>query len=379
MSSAAARLLSGLFTASAPTKTAASNTVITKSGKFQTMVSKFKTSSESEDFRSRYDIYLNTVLRLAKFRRFSMIEEILQHQKNFKDITDEPYTSRLIALYGKAGMFENARKLYDEMPDLNCPRTVYSFNALLSACIDSGKFDKIEGILKDLPDELRLTLDVVSYNIIIKGYYKMRALDSAAAVLDRMIKEGVNPNLITFNTLLNGFYSNDRFADGERIWGKMEEMNVVPNVRSYNAKLYGLAFEKRMKEAVELIEEMKSKEIEPDLYSYRGLIRAFVEDENLEEAKWWYCDIMKKGCVLDKITLEKLLGFVCEKGDFCSAYEICVENLKKCRFDEALLQVVADGLIKDSKVEDAEKLMQLSKRKIKVISLSSQYDIDNYE
>ncbi|WCJ25676.1 Tetratricopeptide repeat (TPR)-like superfamily protein [Euphorbia peplus] len=342
------------------------------------MVRKFKESSKSEAFRSRQDIYLNTVLRLAKFKQFSMIEDILQHQKNFNDISDEPFTSRLITLYGKAGMFDNARKLFDEMPQLNCPRTVYSFNALLSACVDSGKFDQIDGFLKELPDELGVTLNVVSYNVIIKGYYKMRALDSAAAVFDRMIKEGIQPNLITFNTLLNGFYCNGRFADGDKIWGKMEEMNVVPNVRSYNAKLYGLTSEKRMKEAVELIEEMQSKEITPDLYSYIGLIRGFVDDENLEEAVRWYGELKKNDYVVDKITLEKLGRFVCEKGEFCFAYEICAENTKRLSIDAGLLQLVVDGLVKDSKVEDAEKLMQLSKRRIEVRS-QSQIEGDNAE
>ncbi|CAI0468033.1 unnamed protein product [Linum tenue] len=85
-------------------------------------------------------VYLNTFRRLATHGEFSMIEEIVEHQKKFKDITRGKFVSRLIVICGRVGMFKQARKLFDELPGINCPRTVYSLNALLSACIDSEKW-----------------------------------------------------------------------------------------------------------------------------------------------------------------------------------------------------------------------------------------------
>ncbi|KAK1396500.1 hypothetical protein POM88_006363 [Heracleum sosnowskyi] len=48
------------------------------------------------------------------------MEDILEFQKQFEDITNERFMVRLISLYGKAGMFDNARKVFDEMPELKC-------------------------------------------------------------------------------------------------------------------------------------------------------------------------------------------------------------------------------------------------------------------
>ncbi|KAJ6725332.1 REPEAT-CONTAINING PROTEIN putative-RELATED [Salix viminalis] len=334
-----------------------------KSGTVEKMVRRFKKSSESSSFRSRNDIYFNTVKRLIKYNRLSKIHEILDHQKNFPDITNEAFTASLICLYGKAGMFDHARKLFDEMPELKCPRTVYSFNALFSACVDAGRFDEIKTFISDLRCELGITFDTVSYNIAIKAFCKMDDLESAQKVVDEMVQRAVEPNVITFNTLLNGFYLNGKVADGERIWSRMVGMSIVPDIRSYNAKLNGLALEKRMKEAVEAAEEMKGKGLKLDVYSFNALIRGYINCEDLEEAKQWYVKMRQHNCVPDIVTFEHLIPFLCEKGDVGFAVEICEEIFeRKWQVRSKVLQFVVDRLVLEAKIQDAEKLVQAGKK-----------------
>ena len=74
------------------------------------------------------------------------------------------------------------------MPKLNCERTVSSFNALLSACVNSKKFDKIAGFFQELPASLGIVPDVVPHNIIVHAFCKMGYLDSALSVLEEMEK-----------------------------------------------------------------------------------------------------------------------------------------------------------------------------------------------
>ncbi|XP_021719450.1 pentatricopeptide repeat-containing protein At3g13160, mitochondrial-like [Chenopodium quinoa] len=154
----------------------------------------------------------------ANTKSFSLIEEILEDQKQYKDITDEGFTVRFICLYGKAGMFDHAHKLFDEMPELNCKRTVLSYNALLGTCVNSKNFDKVDGFFRELPGKLSIKPDVVSYNTVIKAFCEMGSLDSALSLLDEMEKEGLRPNLITFNILLDAFYRKLRFLDGDKLW-----------------------------------------------------------------------------------------------------------------------------------------------------------------
>ncbi|XP_062162286.1 small ribosomal subunit protein mS78 (rPPR3a)-like [Alnus glutinosa] len=326
------------------------------------LVQRFKKSSEHERFRTKIGIYKVTVHRLASAKRYNWIEEILEDQKKYKDISKEGFSARLIYLYGKSGMFEHAQKVFDEMPDRNCERTALSLGALLGACVNSKKFGLVSELFEELPKKLSIEPDLVSYNTIVKAFCEMDSFDSAVSVLDKMEKKGVEPNLITFNTLLNGLYGKGQFADGEKIWERMEKKNVAPNVRSYNAKLRGLALEKKTKEAVELVEEMKSKDVKPDVFSFNAVIKGYMNEGNLEEAKRWYNEIERSALAPDRRIFEMLIPFVCEKGEVELAFELCEETFKrKLLVDASLLQLVVDGLVKESKIEEAKKLEHLGK------------------
>ncbi|XP_044460844.1 pentatricopeptide repeat-containing protein At3g13160, mitochondrial-like isoform X2 [Mangifera indica] len=280
------------------------------------LVDKFKRYSDLERFRTKTGIYKETVRRLANAKRFRWIEEILEHQKQYKDVSKEGFSVRLVALYGQA----------------------------------------------DLPKKLGIEPDQVSYNTVVKAYCEMGSLDSAIMLLDDMEKKGVEPDRITFNTLLHAFYMNGRFGAAEMIWERMANRNITPDIRSYNAKLYGLAMEKRTKEAVELVEEMRYKTIKPDVFSFNALIKGFVNEGKLEEAKWWYDEIEKSDCAINKGTFTILVPLVCEKGDLDFAFELCKKIFgRRCLVDEELLQLVLDSLVKESKIEEAKELVELSK------------------
>ncbi|KAK8575328.1 hypothetical protein V6N13_033424 [Hibiscus sabdariffa] len=321
------------------------------------LVEKFKKSCEYNRFRTRNGIYEDVVRRLASAGRFQWIEEILEYQKKYEDISKEGFAARLIRLYGRSGMFEQAYKVFDEMPN----KGLMSFNALMGACVNAKKFDKVDGFFKELPQKLSIEPNLVSYNTVINAFCEMGSLDSARLMLDEMEKKGVQPDVITFNTLLDNFYKNGRVGDGEKIWGRMVGKNVAPDIRSYNSKLLGFATEKRMKEAHNLVEEMRSKGLKPDVFTFTYMITGFVNEGNLEEAKEWYSQIGKNGLAPDKQTFKTLVPFICEKGDLSFAIALCKEIFgRKKLVDAALLQRVVDDLVEASKIEDAKELLKLA-------------------
>lgn len=122
-----------------------------KEVKLKNVVEKFKKASDIDRFRKKTGIYEDTVRRLAGARRFRWIRDILEHQKQYSDISNEGFSARLISLYGKSGMTKHARKVFDEMPQRNCSRTVLSLNALLAAYLHSHKYDVVQELFRDLP------------------------------------------------------------------------------------------------------------------------------------------------------------------------------------------------------------------------------------
>lgn len=259
-------------------------------------------------------------------------------------------------------MFEQAHKVFDEMPELKCDRTVKSFNALLGACVNSKKFHKVDELFRELQEKLGVKPDVVSYNTVIKAFCEMGKLEEVVSMVDEMEKNELKPDLITFNILLHGFYGKGQFVDGDKVWAKMENSNVVPDIRSYNAKLVGLVCEKKMAEAVELVGRLGSKGVEPDVHCYNALIRGYCKDGNLEEVKRWYGEWEKYDCAPDRATFATLIPFLCEKGELDWAFELCKGIIHRRRLvDGAMLQLVIDGLVKESRIEDAKKLAVMGK------------------
>ncbi|CAI0468031.1 unnamed protein product [Linum tenue] len=325
------------------------------------LVQKFKKSSVDPRFRTKIGIYEDVIHRLASAKCFNWIEEVLEDQKRFKDISKEGFNARLISLYGKAGMLQQAQQVFDEMPSRNCKQTGLSFNALLAACLNSKKLDKVDELFKELPKKLEIQPDVVSYNTLMKAYCQvMGSINSGVKLLDEMEAKGLVPNLITYNTLLSGLYTDGRLEDGDRVWEKMVGKEVSPGVRTYNAKLLGLSSMKRMKEAVELHGEMKTKEFKPDAVSFGLLIKGFIKEGNLEEVKRMYAEMQEAGFKPDRFGFARLVSFAYEKGDVGFASEVAKDIFKAKRLvEEKLLQRVVDCLAKKSKREEAEEVVQL--------------------
>ncbi|KGN49161.1 hypothetical protein Csa_004308 [Cucumis sativus] len=353
-------------------------TPLTSEQGLQKLVKRFIKNSESEKFRRKNDTYFSTVRLLAIHKKFSMIEDIIEAQKKYEEIKEEGFAIRLIKLYGKAGMFSHARKLFDELPELNCERTVKSFNALLTSCANSKEFeqletmfrevpcanskefDQLETIFREVPQEVSIEADVVSYNIVINAYCKMGALDKAILFFNDMEKNGTEPNLVTFNTLLTALYSKGQFLDGESMWARMENKNIAPDLISYNARLQRMVLEKRIQDGIQLLAEMEEKAIKPNVDSYYILIEGFCEDGDLEQAKQWYYKLKDNEVNPNASIYRTLLPLYCEKGDFDSGLRLCKES-----FDNGLVflaeevQRVVDGLIEVSKIEEAKDLVAL--------------------
>ncbi|XP_076884134.1 uncharacterized protein LOC143533164 [Bidens hawaiensis] len=328
----------------------------------RTVVDNFKKLSESQLFRKQANVYDNTVRRLTAAKKHKWVEEILEDQKQYDDVSKEGFAVRLITLYGKSGMFDHAHKVFDEMPERNCKQTVKAFNALLGARVNAKKFDGFEKFFKELPEKMSVKPDIVSYNTAIKAFCEAGSFELAGSMFDEIRDNGLEPDLITFNTLLIGFYGNGRFLDGERFWDKLMNTDISPDIRTYNARLVGLVSVNKLNEAVELFEKLGSRNLKPDEFGYNAIIFGYCNNNDLEGAKKWYTKLVESDCVPNKATFATLIRFACKMCDFDWAVELFKQVIEeKCVVDPNVMQLVIDGLVKESRTEEAKKLVEIGK------------------
>ncbi|KAL0911288.1 hypothetical protein M5K25_019420 [Dendrobium thyrsiflorum] len=297
----------------------------------------FKLASESYRFRCRHNIYEFTVRRLAAAGRLDAVESILENQKRFAaDLTREGFGVRLISLYGKAGMATNAAATFDQLPSLGSPRSVLSFNAVLTAFVDAGDYSRVVTTFRDVP----------------------AALDS----LVLMEKNGISSDLISFNILLKGLYESKRFSDAENIWNRMARENIQPDIKCFNAKMRGLVSVGKTLEAVAILDKINQSELKTDIFTFNAFIKGYCQDGNLEQAKLVYMNLIKNGCAPNKETFLVLIPSLSEAGELDLALKLSKESLsRRCSPGSEILQGVVDGLAKNFKVEEARKLVEISR------------------
>ncbi|KAJ0974811.1 hypothetical protein J5N97_016776 [Dioscorea zingiberensis] len=330
------------------------------------LVTSFKSFATSPRFRSNLNVYKIIVRRLAVAGRIASVEDILESQKVYSDITREGFAIRLISLYALVGMLSHAAATFDQLPSRQLPpRTVSSFNALLTACAHVKDTDRLAELFRDVPvSDPSIVPNSISYNILILALCEKGELHAALDTLKLMEENGIMPDLITFNTLLNGFYSSNLFLDGEKVWDKMKEKNIDPNIRSYNAKLRGLVLQGRTMEAVELVGELDNLGLKPDVFSFNAVIKGYLQDGKLEEAKKVYLELIKNDCAPNRWTFELLIPKLYEVGELDMALKLCYESLsRRCFVEAGVLQQVVDGLAKESRVGEAKKLVERGRLK----------------
>ncbi|XP_074586578.1 small ribosomal subunit protein mL103 (rPPR7)-like [Curcuma longa] len=321
----------------------------------------FIAASSSYRFRCHHRIYEISVRRLAKCGRPDAVEAILEHHKSFSsDFSREGFGVRLISLYGKAGMPAHAAATFRQLPDLGSPRTVKSFNALLTAYAQSGDLNGLDEAFRDIPASI--TPNHISYNILIGALCEKGDLEAAMRTVDLMNTNAISLDLITCNTLLHSFYIN-KPSEVEKIWEMMRENNIEPDSRSFNAKLRWLVAKGRTHEAVEVVDQMKRNGPKPDAFTFNALLKGHIQGGNLEEAKKLFFDFTKNDCSPNQQTFEILIPYLSETGELDWAVRCCYDGMsRRCFVRAPFLQGVVDALVKSSRVEEAKKLVEVCRK-----------------
>ncbi|KAM1047910.1 hypothetical protein ACFX13_027756 [Malus domestica] len=323
-------------------------------------------SSVSEHYSSptssRYTQDL-TVRRLAKSHRFADIESFIESHKNDPKITQEPFLSTLIRSYGRAGMFDQALRTFDQMDQLGTPRTAISFNTLLSACNDSKHFDRVPQLFDEIPNKHGVSPDKVSYGILIKSYCAADKPEKAMETLRLMEEKGIEITAVTFTTIFNALYKKGNGEEAEKLWDEMVKKGVEVDAAAYNVKIMyvhgGSADNVKA-----LIEEMANAGLKPDTISYNYLMTCYCRNGMMEEAVKVYEGLEGNACNPNAATFRTLIFYLCESGDYDKAYKVYKRSVEVHKIpDFNTMKYLAEGLVKKKKMKEAKGLIRTIKKK----------------
>ncbi|KAG6717364.1 hypothetical protein I3843_04G088800 [Carya illinoinensis] len=149
-----------------------------------------------------------------------------------------------LSKYSKSGFVDEARALFDIMPE----RNVVTYNAMLSGYVQSGRLSGAWSFFGEMPER-----NVVSWTLMLCGLADAGRIDDARRLFEVMPER----NIVSWNSMLAGLIRNKDLEEASLLFQLMPDKNIV----SWNAMIAGYVENGRIEEAKALFDEMEEKNV----------------------------------------------------------------------------------------------------------------------
>ncbi|KAL4184320.1 hypothetical protein AMTRI_Chr10g430 [Amborella trichopoda] len=194
--------------------------------------------------------------------------------------------SALVEFYGKCGDIDEARKVFESMPD----REVFSWNTMLLGYVQSGRIE--DGILffEEIPCK-----NVVSWTTIISGCVRCGWRDKAIHFFSGLRLANLKPDLVGFVSIVNAFSALYCLEEGQKVHGLIIKAGFESNLVVGNAlvdmyaKCGSLDCASRVFEIMPYMDEYSCSVLISEYAKY-GLIdyaRDFFESSKVKDISSW--------------------------------------------------------------------------------------------
>ncbi|XP_027933337.1 pentatricopeptide repeat-containing protein At4g02750-like isoform X1 [Vigna unguiculata] len=168
-----------------------------------------------------------------------------------------------ITILGRQGKLEEAKKLFDEMPQ----RDDVSYNSMITVYLKNKDLLGAETVFRAMPQK-----NVVAESAMIDGYAKVGRLDEARKAFDSMIHR----NAFSWTSLISGYFSYGRIDEALHLFDQMPARNVV----SWTAVVSGFARNGLMHHARKYFDLMPEKNI----IAWTAMVKAYLDNDCFNEA-----------------------------------------------------------------------------------------------
>eukprot|EP01018_Ginkgo_biloba_P019597 Gb_25048 [translate_table: standard] len=215
--------------------------------------------------------------------------------------------SALVDMYVKSGSVENARNVFDKMPE----RNVVSWNAMIAGYAQNGCIDKALDLFEKMPERT-----VVSWTAMIAGYAQNGRVDEALILFQNIPEQDV----VSWTTIIAGCAQNGRIDEAFELFQKMPGKNVV----SWTAMIAGFVQNEHFDEALKLFQRMQLTDVKPNADTFTSVLPACANLAALENGKTVHEDIIRRGSQFDVFVGNALVDMYAKCGridDACRVFD----------------------------------------------------------
>ncbi|WOL19421.1 pentatricopeptide repeat-containing protein [Canna indica] len=287
----------------------------------------------------------------------------------------------LIRSYSSLSLIPQALSALSLTKDAGFSPTLLSYNSVLDAMCRCGRTPRrtVEEFVAGMVGS-GVSLNVYTYNILIRGFCSWGELDRASALLSEMMLAGCSPNVVTYNTLIDGLCKSGKVENARLLLRTMKEIGLKPNLVTFNSIVNGLCREGRMKESSKLVNEMVREGLAPDAITHNTLVNGYCREGDLHEALLLQEEMAGKGVAPNIVTYTSLVNAMCKAGNLKRAMELVNQMRERgLRLNEVTFTTLIDGFCKKGFLDDALLIVkQMKDNGIKLTVVSYNALINGY-
>ncbi|CAA6654338.1 unnamed protein product [Spirodela intermedia] len=262
---------------------------------------------------------------------------IFQVLKDTQPLCSKPGSSAVFDLLIKS--YSSLRMVSDAVAALNLTKSVglapgiLAYNSIIDAMFrcKTNSLD-IQAFYEEMTKS-KVSLNVYSYNILIRGFCSYGAFDRGLGFLHEMERVGCLPNVVTFNTLVDAHCKSKRADEAFALLTSMLQKGVQPNLVTYNAILHGL-----------LVDEMIGRGLNPNEVTYNTLVNGYCNEGDVHRALVVHSEMVKNGIAPDVVTYTSLISAMCRDGNLARAMEFVKQMEERgLRPNEVTYTTLIDG------------------------------------
>ncbi|XP_061373796.1 large ribosomal subunit protein mL102 (rPPR5) [Gastrolobium bilobum] len=310
-------------------------------------------------FNHDRDTTLKMIQILGRYSKLNHARCIVLDMPKKGVALDEDVFVALIDGYGRAGIVQEAVKIFQKMKELGVERTVKSYDALFKVILRRGRYMMAKRYYNSMLREEGVEPTRHTYNILLWGMFLSLRLDTAIRLYEDMKSRDILPDVVTYNTLINGYYRFKKVEEAEKLFVEMKGRNIAPNVISYTTMLKGYVAVGQIDGALKVFEEMKSCGIKPNAVTFSTLLPGLCDADKMAEARNVLGEMVERYIApKDNAIFMKLLNCQCKSGDLDAAADVLKAMIRLSIPTEAgHYGVLIENFCKANVYDKAEKLL----------------------
>uniref|UniRef100_A0A1J3DBY2 Pentatricopeptide repeat-containing protein, chloroplastic n=1 Tax=Noccaea caerulescens TaxID=107243 RepID=A0A1J3DBY2_NOCCA len=228
--------------------------------------------------------------------------------------------SSLADMYGKCGLLDDARKVFDEIPE----RNVVAWNALMVGYVQNGMNEEAIRLLSDMMKE-GIEPTRVTVSTCLSASANMGGIEEGKQSHAIAIVNGLELDNILGTSILNFYCKVGLIECAEMVFDRMIEKDVV----TWNLLISGYVQQGLVEEAIHTCQLMRLEKLKFDCVTLSTLMSAAARTQNLKLGREVQCYCIRHSFESDIVLASTVVDMYAKCGSIVEAKKVFDSTVQK--------------------------------------------------